>query len=385
MKISSQFISSPKMIWASAKNTFLPLFICILGLSCTKPDATQTEEPSANSSELRLTPEQEKSFGITLGNSQIRTVYDAIVLNGVVEVPPQQTASVSFPLTGTVRSIHVLAGSQVSKGSTLATIESLELIQLQEDYWKTVGQLIFAEQERQRQTTLNQEDVGTKRKLQQAESEVRVLEASKQGLEAKLQLIGLDPNSLKTNQIVRSIALRSPINGTVKLTKVSIGASVGAGEALFEIANQVNARLVLKVFEKDFPQIKIGQKIVFQGGSGTITSISNYFDPTSRTVDVYATLQGVRVISGQYLNAKLESSPRQAETVPDMALVRTGETAHVFIKTPQGIYQPIEVKAGVSQEEFVEVIFSSKPNAPIVLSGAQTLQAELTKDAGEEE
>ncbi|AXE17665.1 hypothetical protein DR864_07910 [Runella rosea] len=368
------------------KHLLLPFAFYLFLLSCSKTETAQTEEATATApTELKLTAEQEKNFGITLGSPEMRMVYDAIILNGVVEAPPQQTASVSFPLTGIVRSINVLAGSQVGKGSNLATIESLELIQLQEDYWKTVGQLTFAEQERQRQTTLTQEDVGAKRKLQQAESDARVLEATKQGLEAKLQVVGIDPKNLKINQIVRSIAVRSPIAGVVKMTHATIGKSISAGESLFEIMNQSGARLVLKVFEKDLPQLKVGQKVVFTEGSATITGLGNNFDPTSRTVDAYANLNGIRLLAGQYIHGKLEASPRQAETLPESAVVRTGEAAHVFIKTPQGVYQPIDVKTGVTQDGFVEVIFQKKPSVPIVITGAQTVQAELTKGLGEEE
>ncbi len=374
-------------IFQSRKHAFVYylLFVLLQG-SCTKTETDQAEDtPAATPSELRLVPEQEKNFGITLGSPQLRAVYDVIVLNGIVETPPQQTASVSFPLTGTVRSIAVLPGSNVNKGSTLATVESLDLIQLQEDYWKTVGQLTFAEQERQRQSTLSQEDIGAKRKLQQAEADARVLEAGKQGLEAKLQLIGIEPKNLKINQILRTIALRSPIAGVVKTTHATIGKSIAAGESLFEVVNQTGARLVLKVFEKDLPRIKPGQKVAFANGTATITGLSNHFDPATRTVDVYAQANGIRLLAGQYINGKVEASPRQAETLPETAVVRTGETAHVFVKTPQGIYRPVAVKTGVLQEGFVEVTFAQKPTLPIVITGAQTLQAELTKGLGEEE
>jgi|GEM_PF-195174 cobalt-zinc-cadmium efflux system membrane fusion protein len=364
---------------------FLLFAFCLFLTGCNKTETAATEEATAAPAELKLTAEQEKNFGITLGSPEIRSVYDAVVLNGVVETPPQQSASISFPLTGIVRSVNVLSGSQVSKGSTLATIESLELIQLQEDYWKTVGQLTYAEQERQRQTTLSQEDVGAKRKLQQSESDFRVLEATKQGIEARLQVVGIDPNSLKINQIIRSIALRSPIAGVVKATRTNIGKSVTAGESLFEVVNQTGARLVLKVFEKDLNRIKIGQKVELENGTATITGLSNNFEAASRTVDVYAQLNGMRLLAGQYVNGKVVASPRQAETLPETAVVRTGETAHVFVKTPQGVYQPVAIKTGAAQNSFVEVIFTQKTTFPIVITGAQTLQAELTKGQGEEE
>ncbi|MCU0338414.1 MAG: efflux RND transporter periplasmic adaptor subunit [Spirosomaceae bacterium] len=362
----------------------LPVACFVLLSSCAEAPTT-TEEAAPLPSELKLTAAQEKNFGISLGTTRTQLVYDAIALNGTVEAPPQQTASVSFPIAGMVRSIGVQTGQTIGKGSTLATVESLELIQLQEDYWKTRGQLTFAEQERQRQTTLAQEDIGAKRKLQQAEADVRVLEATQQGLEAKLQLLGLNPQSLKTSQIVRVVALRAPIAGVVKRIQANIGMTVKAGDVLFEIVNQTGARLVLKVFEKDLPQIKIGQKVMFEGGSATIVNLSNNFDATTRTVDAYATLNGARVLAGQYISGKVETAPRQATVLPETAVVRTGETAHVFVKTSAGVFQPVEIKTGATQDGFVEVIFAQKPTLPIVLTGAQTLQAELIKGEGEEE
>jgi len=358
---------------------------CLLLIGCNKTETAATEEATTAPTELKLTAEQEKNFGITFGSPESRLVFDAILLNGTVEAPPQQTASVSFPLTGIVRTISVLPGSQLEKGSTLATVESIELIQLQEDYWKTVGQLTFAEQERQRQTTLNQEDVGAKRKLQQAEADTRVLEATKQGLEAKLQVVGIDAKSLKTNQIIRTIALRSPISGVVKSVHATIGMSIQSWESLFEIVNQTGARLVLKVFERDLNKIKVGQKIALQKGTATISNIGTNFDPTSRTVDVYAQLNGTGLLAGQYVSAKVEATPRQAETLPETAIVRTGEIAHVFIKNAKGVFVPVAVKAGAIMNGFAEVIFEQKPSFPIVITGAQTLQAELTKGEGEEE
>ncbi|MEZ4904364.1 MAG: efflux RND transporter periplasmic adaptor subunit [Spirosomataceae bacterium] len=379
-RIDASFLGTTKLIYR-----LLLIGYCSLLTSCNKTETTATDEATAAPMELKLTAAQEKNFGITLGNLETQTVFDAITLNGIVEASPQQTASVSFPLTGIVRAISVLPGSQVAKGGILATVESIELIQWQEDYWRTLGQLTFAEQERQRQTTLNQEDVGAKRKLQQAEADARVLEATKQGLEAKLQVVGIDAMSLKFNQIVRVVSLRSPILGVVKSVHATIGMSIQAGGALFELVNQTGARLALKVFEKDLDKIKIGQKIALNDGTATISSIGTHFDPTSRTVDVYAQLNGTRLLAGQYVSAKVASDPRQAETLPETAIVRTGETAHVFIKNEKGAFVPIPVKAGASMNGFVEVIFPQKPNAPIVITGAQTLQAELTKGEGEEE
>ncbi|MFN4145889.1 MAG: efflux RND transporter periplasmic adaptor subunit [Runella sp.] len=354
-------------------------------VSCNNNSTSTTETPQETApTELKLTTDQEKNFGITLGEAKTSEVYDEIVLNGSVETLPQQTASVSFQLSGVVKSIEVVAGSLIKKGGILATVESLELIQLQEEYWKTISQLTFANQERQRQATLSQEDIGAKRKLQQAETDYQTLEVTKQALEAKLLAVGLNPQSLQSNQIIRRLAITAPIGGSVEKIHANVGMSVKPGETLFEIINTTGARVVLKVFEKDIPRIQVGQTVKLESGLATITQMGNVFDVNTRSLNIYARTNA-RLLAGQFVTGKVEVAPRQAYVLPESAVVRTGETAHIFLKYPPNIYRPIDIKTGVSQNGFVEVIFTQKVALPIVLTGAQTLQAELTKGLGGED
>ncbi len=74
-----------------------------------------------------------------------------LVVNGTVDVPPQNMVSVSFPLGGYLKSTDLLPGMHVSKGQVIAWIEDPVLVQLQQDYLVAGARLQYLEKEYERQ------------------------------------------------------------------------------------------------------------------------------------------------------------------------------------------------------------------------------------------
>ena len=65
----------------------------------------------------------------------------------MVDVPPQNLVSVSFPLGGYLRSTKLMPGMHVNRGEVIAVIEDQALIQLQQDYLVAVAKLGFLQKE----------------------------------------------------------------------------------------------------------------------------------------------------------------------------------------------------------------------------------------------
>ena len=74
-------------------------------------------------------------------------------------MPPQNQADVSVFTTGIVKTINVIEGQRVSKGQTIATIESPEFTKIQEAYLTSKSNLEFLKLEFERQKTLSDEEV----------------------------------------------------------------------------------------------------------------------------------------------------------------------------------------------------------------------------------
>ncbi len=385
------------LVKTPTKAKLLLSLLAFFFFSCSKPVPQQQEEAKETIADVvTLTPEQVKNAHIVLGDFDQTQLSEDIKANGMVDVPPMNMASVSVLISGFVKSTTALPGSFIKKGGVLAVINSMEYIQMQQDYLQTLSHLKLSEQELDRQTVLSQEDVGAKKKLQQAESDVSFAKASIKGLELKLQMIGCQIDNLKKGQINSTINVHSPIDGFVKTTNLAIGKNVLPSDVLFEITGNAHKHLELKVFEKDINKIKIGQKIIIENPkfenndmTATVFLVGKNVDSDTKSINLHAHINHEKdedkLTVGQYVNTRILTGNRTARTLPESAIVRRGEGGFIFVQTTENSFKQIPVKMGLSEKGNVEVFVDKLlDNQKIVKSGASILQAVLS-GGGEEE
>jgi membrane fusion protein, heavy metal efflux system len=375
------------------------LFSCLffsLFLSCSSPKKQEekVEQKEEMIDVVTLTKEQIKNANLVLGGFDQTTLSEDVKANGIVDVPPMNMASVSVPINGFVKSTKALPGSFVRKGEVLAVINSMDYVQMQQDYLQTQSKLKFSEQELDRQTVLSQEDVGAKKKLQQAESDVSFAKAQLKGTEMKLQIIGNQINNLRNGQISSTINVVSPIDGFIKTTNLSIGKNVVPTDVLFEITGNAHKHLELKVFEKDITKIKVGQKIIVENPkfsnlkvTAMVFLVGKNVESDTKTINIHAHLDSEKaedkLTVGQYVNASILTGNRMAKTLPEEAILRQENGGYIFVQIKENTFQQIPVKLGLSERGNVEVFLEKEINSSkIVKSGASILQAVLS--GGEE-
>ena len=370
---------------------FLLIITSLLG-ACNSQPAEEAAAVEAPINQLTLTEAQVQSFGVATGGFETRLMHRYVQANGSVEAPPQSVATVGFPVAGYVKTIGVSAGQRVEKGQTLATLESLEAVQMQQDYLQTSSNLVFLEQELTRQRTLSNEEVGAKRKFQQAEADFGMAKAAANALEIKLNMLGISPQNLKKTAMRSALGVVSPLAGYVKAVRVNIGKAVAPNDVLFEIVSKTNPQLLLKIYEKDAAKVAANQSLTINNNqaAGVVVVVGKNFDPDTRTLEVRGRLNNAaaaaQLTTGQYLTAQIDVGSQPVLALPEAAIVRKGETAFVFIETAPRRYERVPVKTGLEQDGFVETAFLQPPTNPkIVRKGARFLEAELMKGAGEEE
>lgn len=360
------------------------------GFGCS-PKKEVNEKTKENFADvITLTPEQVKNAHIILGDFDKTMLSEDVKANGMVDVPPMNMASVSVPINGFVKSTTTLPGSYVKKGGILAVINSMDYVQMQQDYLQTLSRLKLSEQELDRQTILSQEDVGTKKKLQQAEADVSFARASIKGLELKLQMIGCQVSNLKRGNINATVNVFAPIDGFIKTTNLAIGKNVLPSDVLFEITGNAHKHLELKVFEKDINKIRIGQKIViesphFQNNdiTATVFLVGKNVDTDTKSINIHAHLNSEKaeeiLTIGQYVNTRILTGSRTARTLPETSLVRRGEGGFIFVQVKENTFQQIPIKIGLSEKGNVEIFIDKNvDNQKVVKSGASILQAVLS-------
>ena len=349
---------------------------------------------------VEMNAEQIKLAGVQLGKVEMRQVSGVIKANGIVTTAPQNSASVSVPLGGFVKSSSLLPGNAVSKGQTLAIIENTEFVDLQQNYLDIKNKYQFAEAEYKRHTELYKDDVYSEKNLQQTTSEYRSLKAQLKGIGQKLQVIGVNPATLSEDNISATIALVSPINGYVKTANLSIGKYVSPTDVLFEIVGNDNLLLELSLFEKDANTISIGQFAHFTINNETHEHKAKIYQVgksinADKTYKVYATVQQPcnNVLPGMYVLAHIEKTDKQVTSVPADAVVSFDNKYYIFAfekdkeegGKPFTEYRFIEITKGDTNNGFTEILLPAGfdiQNTKIVTKGAYKLLS-AKKNAGE--
>ncbi|MDM1372253.1 efflux RND transporter periplasmic adaptor subunit [Myroides marinus] len=386
---------------------FLSLATSILLFSCKKDETENKEEKvttevnakeeaNANVKEVELNEAQYSASKIQLGQILQKNLSDVVRINGTTELPAQSQADVSSFLSGTITNINVNLGDYVKKGQTIATIDSPEYIQLQEEYIISKNTLEYLELEFKRQQTLRAENVNSEKTFQKTKSDLNIERARYQSLSNRLSLVNSSPSSIS-----KSLRIVSPISGNIATIPVKIGTNIMAGQSLFTIVDNSQIHLDLLVYEKDMPYIKVGQKVSFtftnidkSEVTATIFSINKSFEPGTKTVLVHANIDKVpeTLIPGLYVNALVHIGEKTVDALPNEAIVKADGREFIFIledaHEEEGgksyHFQRIEAKTGVSELGYTQVtILQQVPkDSQIVLSGAYYIQSHLIKTEG---
>lgn len=367
------------------------LWCCAACSSADKPGETK-RETDANT--VTLTAAQIKSAGIETGAVQSQTMNDVLKVNGLVDVPPQNIVSVSFPLGGYLKNTTLLPGMHVNKGQVIGVIEDQGLVQLQQDYLMAQARLRFLQQEYDRQKELSDQQVSAAKTFQQVQSDFAAQKVLVKGFAEKLRLININPGSLSENNISRSVPMYSPINGFVSKVNVNIGKFVNATDVLFELINPDDIHAALTVFEKDMPKIKIGQlvKVSFVDEPGreydceVILVTRNVDVNRSGIIHCHFIKRPGNLLPGMFLNATIHIENVPSLTVPEEAVVRYGNQQYIVQANGNNNFQLVTVETSIRDKDRIAV--SSKntvlKDMQVVTKNAYAVLGKM-KNAPEEE
>ncbi len=349
---------------------------------------------------VELRADQIKLAGVELGAIEIRSLGNILKVNGILSVAPQNLATVCMPLGGFIKNTNLLPGNNVSKGQTLAVIENQDFVDIQQNYLEAKNKLVFADADFKRHSELYKSDVYSEQNLQQVTVEFKNLKALVKSLEQKLLLIGIDPGSLREDNISSSVNLTSPIKGFLKTVNVNIGKYVSPTDVLFEIVNSDKLYLELTLFEKDAAKVAAGQKIRFfinnetEEHEAVITQTAKSVSD-DKTFRVYASVSSTckNLLPGMYVNALIEEAKDNENVLPSDAVVSFDDKDYIFIyereKEEAGFpfteYRMVEVKKGISSSGYVGIKVPEGVDltgAKVVIKGAYNLLS-AKKNAGE--
>ena len=372
---------------------YIVFILLLAGCSSKKQVITESKEPLAED-RVVMTDAQVRNAGIETGTATAQTINTTLKVNGMVDVPPQNIVSVSFPMGGYLRSTKLLPGMHVSRGEVIAVVEDQALIQLQQDYLVAVAKLGFLQQEFERQKLLNESKVNADKIYQQAQADYSSQKVMVKGYSEKLKLVGINPARLSEENVSKSVAVHSPINGFVSKVNVNIGKYVTGTDILFELINPDDMHAALTIYEKDITKVKIGQQVQvsFVDDPSSVYNCKiilvtkNVDESRSALVHCHFETQPKNLLPGMFLNAIINISYANVLSLPEDAIVRFGNKQYVFELTGKNEFKMIEVQTGVVENGKIEVSsgvdgFGGKT---LVTKNAHAILSKM-KNASEEE
>jgi membrane fusion protein (multidrug efflux system) len=172
--------------------------------------------------------------------------------------------------------------------------------------------------------------------------------------------------------------IRAPFAGWLSLRRISPGTVVNAGTTVATIVDYSRIKLDFPVPETYLSAIREGAPIVARAAAfpgetfeGTVATIDPIIDPVTRAATVRAILPNseLELRPGMLMTVAVESRPRTAVVVPELALVGLGETRYVFTLDDDNRATRRTVETGQRRDGFVEIVSGLKPGERLVVEG----------------
>lgn len=342
---------------------------------------------------LHLTRKQAETVGIKFGGFSSIKVNDFIKATGTLGLPPNAFASVSAKSNGIIKGTKkFVEGNYIKRGEVIAYLENPDFIVKQQEYLEAKAQLKLKRLDLERQKTLVKANAGVSKNLQNAETEVAILEAKSIGLSKQLRYLGISTNSLTPSSISQQIIIRAPMTGYISSLNFHNGMYVQSSVPLMDIVSSEHLHLELDVFEKDISKIKKGQTISYTipalGNDiydGVVSVLGKEFNAKSKTIRIHGHLKGRNpyFIKGLFLNAKIWTSDNAVNALPEEAIIQDGENNIIYVamdeKDAKEIeFTPIRVIVGATDNEFtsLKIIDDIPQGMKIVTTGAYYIYAQ---------
>ena len=348
------------------KTSILILLIMISG--CKKSENTaKIETDTTEDQRIEIAKAQFQQNNMVMGNIETKPFPVSIKVNGVIDVPPENKAIVNAIIGGYVKTIPLLVGDMVKKGQVLVSLENPEFVALQQNYLEVKEQLNYLKTEFERQRTMFEENIISKKVFLKSESAYKTANARYKGLKKQLLLLNIDPLRAEQGNFTSVVNIYAPINGSITKVHVSKGSYVSPTTAILEIVDNSHIHLELSVFEKDIMNIKKAQNILFKipEASNDFYEASVYLVGSSiednRTIKVHAhpKNESHQFLTGMFVNAEIITEERTANALPETAVIEVDGNYFILVLDEQTdgsyFFNQVKIDVGRTYNGYVEL------------------------------
>ena len=392
------------------------LIVAFSIIACTGGDPAASADPAAEAeatNELHAHPEVVVAWGIQSGPVGRTSISAEMTLPGVLGVNENRTAMIAPLVAGQIAELGVDLGSRVRGGQMLATLNSPEFARAKTEFLQAFTQAELSRKDYERALVLRESEALDEREFLRRQSLFEQHLAERRAAEVILHSMGLGEEWMRELEatldptlpgeehgaVDSPLPVFAPSAGVVIERDAVLGDHVEAGKALFTVSDLTVLWAHLDAYENQLAHLDRSADAVVRSPQypgedfpARITVISNQVDPELRTVGVRAEVSNSdgKLRPNMYVQGFLRShSPDQERFVVLEGAVQLFEGEQVvFVELPgdpgepHTVYQAREVVPGeiLSVGQVIESGLDG--SELVVMVGAFTIKAELTKGAG---
>jgi membrane fusion protein, heavy metal efflux system len=367
------------------------------------PRTAAADAPAANGANPDA-PASADANSVTLSETQLafvkleavaeREFPDEKTAIGSIDFDEDMTVQVFTPYQGRIVGLFAKVGDDVTKGQTLFTIDSPDLLQAESSLISAAGVLQLTTRNLERLRGLYTTRAVSQKDLDQSISDQQAAEGSLRAARDAVRLFG------KTDaEIDRIIAQRvadpilvvpSPINGRITARNAAPGMLVQPGNAPapYAVADISTMWMLANVAEADSPAFHVGQDVsvsvlalpgrVFQG---RISTVGASVDPGTRRVLLRSEISDPQHLlrSGMFANFVIRvGDPARSPAVPFDGVVREGDgTMTIWVTNDRRRFAKRVVTVGQRHDGYVQILTGVKPGELVATEGALFLSNAL--------
>ncbi|MFV1985976.1 MAG: efflux RND transporter periplasmic adaptor subunit [Gemmatimonadota bacterium] len=323
--------------------------------------------------------------GIELG--QADTVSSArLEVTGTITYDQNRVSHVGPRTEGRIRDLLVDLGARLRKGQVLAVLESPSVGATRADLHEAEALVEIARENFAREERLEAQGIASRKELLDAQADLRRAEAALQKATEQLSALGAEHG--KGSEFTVS----APFDGIVVEKHATMGEVVGPSDQLFTVADLGRLWIELDIYERSLVQISEGLPVTVTTAAypehvfnGRIVYLGDILDLETRTVRARVEVENTdRLLKpGMFARASVELAEGVAIVVVPREAVQTieGRTIVWIPGDEPGHFFSREVEVGQTRADGrIEVLAGLEPGLDIVVVGAFTLKAELSKE-----
>lgn len=268
-----------------------------------------------------------------------------------VEANPSKRANIFPPAGGRIVQLFVNMGQTVRVGDALFEIYSPDIAEVQTEFISARSALLQAERDLGRKEALHERGITPLRELEEARTEYEIAQSELNGAKLKMQIMGLDEESLGKPLIVRS-----PINGRVIDLALAPGEFIAEPEEpLLIVANLSSVWVTARIQEKDIRFVNQGDDATARFAAypgetyeGTVLFISDILDEETRTTRVRVEFENeeMKLKQGMFASVRFHSAPAPEITLAPRAVLQRRDYNYVYVETAPFTFEMRKIRTG---------------------------------------